>query len=323
MTALSGALWLLCSLASALNGAATNALPSQAAPPLTHDTASADVVLSNALATVESYRAASRFNEAAEALGALLASDDADTCAALATLRTPRTGLWRLVLERDRLQYLRRTRKAPTDAYLRDCDLVLASSRAAAAGQRWQSYGNILLMRALHFKDIGDTQSYLTALREAVNYDVANEACLFQYLQALLSCNGTRLDGAQADDVRRLIATYRAETKMLTPRMAIINVYINAGSQSNAFAEALAIVTGGALAQPEELRTLVDMLRALMNGEDPAQVRAYYKALTALAIKQPPTPNGAKMVAYLLSEQRKLEMLMPDLKAGTQEAGSP
>jgi hypothetical protein len=212
---------------------------------------------------------------------------------------------------------------APSQEYLRECDAVLAAFRAAAIGKRWQAYKDILVLRAHHFRDLLDSDAHLQALHDATTYDPADEACLYEYLTALLSRGVAALDAAQCEQVRTQIAAYRAQTKLLTTRIAIINAYVSAATQTNAFADALHMLCSGGAMPPYEFRTLLDMVRAMLDATNLAQIRAYHKALTALAIKQPPTPNGAKTIAYLLSEQRKLEMLMPELKQAEPAAPAP
>ena len=80
--------------------------------------------------------------------------------------------------------------------------------------------------------------------------------------------------------------------------------------------------TGGPLAFLDQypdtgekfLLEAIDIARANINPEHPAQIREFYDALTTLALRQPGDEAHIKTVATILNEKQKLETIMPELK---------
>ncbi len=261
-----------------------------------------------ALAEAERCAAQRDYAQAAEALGGLLAQDDA---AVRGELDAPRGGQppLRLIALAAHAQYLQLHENwRVSDALCAEAEAALASYAAAARGQRWFPY-NVLLDATLGYY-IRRNDSNNTARL----FDLAfNSGPLQTYLLARYAAWAAK-QGVPASVIRARIAGNAGELSDLRSGDALTLLPLLHESDTGIVSAAIAWLNTWPLAPITEIRTAAGLITARLDPANQEYLRQYHAALAALAFRQPSDDDTRlDVIAYAVNERRKLEVLMPSL----------
>ena len=256
---------------------------------------------------VESLGRARKYQEAASALGELLAITNAD---ARAELDQPNAhdGPLDLQLMIERCRYLEMCGEHGQSAEL--CRALEQKYAEAAAGKQWESYARSFLYRDHTVQGWWKSPAALALIEQALDHYPTYSWAMGDYLQISYNLRETR----GLADARSRFAAYESAGGARNAKIDLNYLKILAADGADAFARAMAFLDEYPDTGEKFLLEAIDIARANINPEQPAQIREFYDALTTLALRQPGDEAHIKTVATILNEKQKLETIMPELK---------
>jgi hypothetical protein len=256
---------------------------------------------------IETLAKSRKYREAADALGLLLTTTNAD---ARAELDQPNAhdGPLDLQLTIERCRYLDLCKDSGQAAEL--CRNLTARYADAAAGTRWESYARAFLYRAHAVPGWWKSPAALALIEQALDYYPTYSWAMGDYL--LVSYNLRDSHGLTA--ARNRFAAYEAAGGARNAKIDRSYLKILLAGGADPYTQALAYLDENPDADSKYLLEAIDIARAGIDPDQPSQFHEFYDALTTLALRQPGDEQHILVVGHILNEKDKLEMIMPELK---------
>ena len=110
------------------------------------------------------------------------------------------------------------------------------------------------------------------------------------------------------------MAAYEAAGGKQTDGIAYGKLLLSIADSNNVFATALQFLKDYPNADPKKLLRALNTATSAINATQPGQIRELYQAITTILLRQPSDDAHVQMVAQILNEKKKLELIMPELK---------
>ncbi|MCX7004748.1 MAG: hypothetical protein NTV22_15955 [bacterium] len=188
-----------------------------------------------------------------------------------------------------------------------EIERVLATYAEPARGKRWPDY------KALHDRLIfvfscnrqNPQGSYAQSLcARGVCYDPTDPlrmACLLQFLE-----------NASTNEVNEWLAVYQGPP---FPELILFQARQARRAGGSAFPFALQCLATFPTSSFEIIRTAVKYARAALDAANVKQVRSYYMAIVTAGLRQNNDEQSLPCIAFLINEKKRLEAVMPELRA--------
>ncbi len=253
------------------------------------------------LAEAESLARGQQLRAASAALTALLTNPAPGIHAALSACSTP-DGPLDMLIDAARLDYLSRASLRHDADVVAHCYRGLSNNASRAAGQRWMAY-KMYHHRLIDYYQARDDRTALYDAHEAlIEYDPEDTLRMLVYLHRMLShgANPERITNAWAR-YERLVPD-SAEKAFCAAQVAAL---YNGPVLSNV----VRLMTSYTPRTADELRRWLDLGRTALRANDPRATRVYLDALGTAALRLPPDDGAIELVALLLAERQKVEMI--------------
>jgi hypothetical protein len=264
-------------------------------------------VLVEKMATVEALGRERKYLAAANALGELLATTNEAARAEL-DQSNAHDGPLDLQLTIERCRYLGMCGEHGQSAEL--CRALEAKYTHAAAGKQWESYARSFIYRAHVVPGWWKSPAALALIEQALDHYPTYAWAMGDYVQVSYNLRETK--GLAA--ARSRFAAYESAGGEHSAKIDLNYLKILAADGADPFTRALDFLDQYPDTTEKFLLEAIDIARANINPEQPEQIRQFYNALTALALRQPGDEQHIKTVATILNEKQKLETIMPELK---------
>ena len=258
------------------------------------------------MCTVETLGRARKYREAADALGDLLATTNTD---ARAELDRPNAhdGPLDLQLTVERCRYLALCGEHVQAARL--CSDLETKYAEAAAGKEWESYARSFLYRAHVVPAWWKSPVALTLVERALDHYPTYSWAMGDYMQVSYNLRETR----GLADARSRYAAYEAAGGERSAKADLNYLKMLAADGADPFPRALDFLDRYPDTSEAPLLEVIDIARVNINPEQPEQIRAFYDALTTLALRQAGGEQNISVVAHILNEKEKLQTIVPEL----------
>ncbi len=261
--------------------------------------------ISNALVESETCARAQRLRAAADVLAALLTNSDSAVQTSLREVSTA-DGPLDLLIEAVRLDYLSRAGARRGADVAAACYQALSNNAARAQGKSWYAY-KMLHHRLIDYYHTVDDRPALYAAHEAlINYDPQDSARVLLYVHTMLA--------RKADPTLITIAWTRyARLVPDSPDKVSCAASVMALSGTHSLSNFIRLSTEFTPRSCEELQRWIEVGRGSLRANDPAGARVYADALATAALRLPADDRAIEMVALLLAERQKVEMILATL----------
>jgi len=112
--------------------------------------------------------------------------------------------------------------------------------------------------------------------------------------------------------IKQSTKNYEKTNPPVNPQIQLFKLKLLEANDEDVFTAAANLLKNNP--QSENLLAVLGIMRDAINPDKPEQIKQYYKMLITLAIKQPSDQKHIKIVGALLSEKKKLETIMPEIK---------
>jgi len=257
--------------------------------------------LSNALAAAESLARAQHFRAAADTLATILTNAPPGAHAALAASLTP-DGPLDMLVEATRLDYASRAGLRRDPLVLAQCHAALSNYALRAAGQRVYAYKMFIHRLIDHYHTV-DSHPELYAAHEAlIEYDPGDHQRVLLYLHTMLArkAGPERITNAWARYAR--LVPDSAEKAFCAAQIAALY-------SASVLSNVVHLMTSYTPRTADELRRWLDLGRTALRADDPRATRVYLDALGTAALRLPADDSAIELVALLLAERQKVELI--------------
>lgn len=252
------------------------------------------------LAEAEMHARQHQFRAAADSLSAVLSSS-AENRDLLAETYT-RQGPLDMLIDAVRLGYVGSAERYRNPLVQEECYAALSNHAARAKGQKYYAYKMIFHRLIDYYHGIDHSSGLFTTNEELIAYDLDDHQRVLFHMHCLISRNAPR---DQIIDAWLRYAAYvpdSAEKLYYEAQIATLR----GRSPMPYFTRLMSTYTPRNV---DELSLWLSQGREALRADDEEIVRAYLTALGTAALRLPTDDSAIEMVALLLAERHKIEMI--------------
>jgi len=258
--------------------------------------------ISNLLVESETCARAQRLNAAADVLAALLTNADRAVQISLRDVISS-DGPLDLLITAVRLDYLSRASARRSADVAAACHQALSNNAARAHGKSWYAY-KMLYHRLIDYYHSVDDRPGLYAAHEAlINYDPQDSPRVLLYVNTMLSRKA-------APALITSAWTRYAPLVPDSPDKVSCAASVLALSGTHSLSNFIRLATEFTPRSCDELQRWIEVGRSSLRANDPAGARVYADALATVALRLPADDRSIEMVALVLAERQKVEMIL-------------